>query len=366
MRPLLRILPRLRITIIAALLAIIAGASFAQLPPEWNDAVRALAEKIAAAAVPADSLALNVTNTSSLSAADASAVSSALATELARRHFTILSPASPTDAQVQLTLSEGAEGYVWVAQIRRGAENGAQVAIVAAPRPAVSFPGAAGKSLVLSRKLIRLQPEKILDFAVLSADPSSSIRLVILEPERLALYTFEMNGWQLQRAVHIPHPTPWPRDVTGEIVSVTGKISPSIGAVLLGAGLVGATCQGDLNRPETVQCVATPPDKQGTVPVDNEPNLEIDGRSPDALGLGKVCDTFIALVTGQGDWTEPDQIRAYDVAGRSPIAVSEPIEFPGPIVAHSLSDDGKSARIVSRNLQTGMYEASIVSVSCGD
>src|SRR5271163_2358381 len=152
MRPLLPILPRLRVTIVAALLAVTAGASFAQLPPEWpegNDAVRALAEKIAAAAAPAHLLALNMTNTSSLSAADASAVSGALAAELARRHFTILSPASPADAQVQLTLSEGAEGYVWVAQIRGGA-NGEQVAIVAVPGPADRFPGQAEKSLALS------------------------------------------------------------------------------------------------------------------------------------------------------------------------------------------------------------------------
>jgi len=356
MRPLLRILPRLRITIIATLLAITAGASFAQLPPEWNDAVRALAEKIAAAAVPADSLALNVTNTSSLSAADASAVSSALATELTRRHFTILSRASPTDAQVQLTLSEGAEGYVWVAQIRRGAENGAQVAIVAAPGPADSFPGAAGKSLVLNRRLIRLQPEKILDFAVLPADPSSSIRLVILEPERLAFYAPGEGQWQMQQAVRIPHSAPWPRDVSGEIDASGGK-----------ASLPGVNCEGDFARPETLQCVAFRQAKGSTTLADQE-QLEIDGRAVNFVALGKVCDSFgpIMLVTGSGDWTEPDQIRAYDVAVGSPIAVSRPIEFPGPILAHAAADDGKSARIVSRNLQTGMYEASIVSVSCGD
>ena len=223
----LRILPRLRVTIIAAFLAVTSSASFAQLPSQWNDAVRALAEKIAAAAASAHSLALNTTNTSSLSAADVSGISSALIAELARRHFTILSPASPSpgDAQVLLTLSEGAEGYVWVAQIRRGTENGEQVAIVAAPGPADSFPGAARKSLALSQKLIWRQPEKFLDFALLPADPSSSIRLVILDPEKLAFYAPGESQWQLQHVVRIPHSAPWPRDVTGEIDASAGKAS---------------------------------------------------------------------------------------------------------------------------------------------
>jgi hypothetical protein len=358
MRPLLRILPRLRVTIIASFLCVTSSASFAQLPPQWNDAVRALANKIAAAAAPAHSLALNMTNTSSLGATDASAVSSALTAELARSHFTILSPASspPADAQVQLTLSEGAEGYVWVAQIRRGAENGEQVSIVAAPVLADTFPGAARKSLALSQKLIWRQPEKFLDFALLPADPSSSIRLVILEPERLAFYAPGEGEWQLQHAVRIPHSAPWPRDVTGEIDASAGK-----------ASLPSVNCEGDFARPETLQCVAVRQAKGSTTIADQE-QLEINGHSADFVALGKVCDSFgpILLVTGPGDWTVPDELRAYEAPGGPPVAIGQAIEFPGPILAHAPADDGKSARVVSRDLQTGMYEASIVSVSCGD
>jgi hypothetical protein len=356
MRPLLRILPRLRVTIIAAFLAVTSSASFAQLPPQWNDAVRALADKIAAAAAPAHSLALNTVNSSSLSAVDASGISSALTAELTRRQFTILSPASLADAQVQLTLSEGAQGYVWVAQIRHDAENDAQVAMVAAPGPANGFPGAARKSLVLSQKLIWRQPEKFLDFALLPADPSSSIRLVILEPEKLAFYAPGEGQWQLQHTVRIPHSAPWPRDVTGEIDASAGK-----------ASLPSVNCEGDFARPETLQCVAVRQAKGSTTVADQE-QLEIDGRAADFVALGKVCDSFgpILLVTGPGDWTVPDELRAYEVPGGPPVAIGQAIEFPGPILAHAAADDGKSARVVSRNLQTGMYEASIVSVSCGD
>ena len=48
------------------------------------------------------------------------------------------------------------------------------------------------------------------------------------------------------------------------------------------------------------------------------------------------------------------------------VAMGEPIEFPGPTLAVWTTDDGKSARVISRNLESGLYEASIVSVACGN
>ncbi len=82
--------------------------------------------------------------------------------------------------------------------------------------------------------------------------------------------------------------------------------------------------------------------------------------------LASTCSgSPLVLSTGPGDWTVPDFIQAYeDKNPREPIA--QPIQFPGPILALWPSEDGKTARVVSRNLQTGAYEASIVSVSCGD
>jgi hypothetical protein len=72
------------------------------------------------------------------------------------------------------------------------------------------------------------------------------------------------------------------------------------------------------------------------------------------------------LVTGTGDWTQRDQIQAYDLKNHQALANGPPLEFPGPVLALWPSEDGKTVRVISRNLQTGAYEASIVSVSCGD
>jgi len=96
-------------------------------------------------------------------------------------------------------------------------------------------------------------------------------------------------------------------------------------------------------------------------------------------------DSWQVLTTGTGDSMEPDHIQIYDIrkypqsqtsaqstssqSETTPpeaVAVGQPLDFSGPILAMWPSTDLKSARIVSLNLQTGMYEGSIISVSCGE
>jgi hypothetical protein len=95
-------------------------------------------------------------------------------------------------------------------------------------------------------------------------------------------------------------------------------------------------------------------------------------------------DLWQVLTTGTGDSMQPDHIQTYDIANypqsQAPAesatataqaapaasAVGQPLDFSGPILALWSSADLKSARVVSLNLQTGMYEGSIISVSCGD
>jgi hypothetical protein len=52
------------------------------------------------------------------------------------------------------------------------------------------------------------------------------------------------------------------------------------------------------------------------------------------------------------------------VAKDAAVADSEPLEFSGPILALWPLLDARTVRVVSKNLQTGMYEASVVTASC--
>jgi hypothetical protein len=254
----------------------------------------------------------------------------------------------PGEAQLQLTLSESAEDYVWVAEIRRGEAR--EVAIVSAVRDLVEKAGAGKPSLTLQRRLVWEQDERILDFGLVpDGNASGASILVVLQPGKIAFYDHRAQAWHLNREIAIPHARPVQRNVGGRIDLQAGT-----------AALADAVCSGEFQRPETVTCKSVPPVQDADLAMMQGNVVESDAA------LASTCSgSPLVLSTGSGDWTVPDFIQAYeDKNQREPIA--QPIQFPGPILALWPSEDGKTARVVSRNLQTGAYEASIVSVSCGD
>jgi len=91
------------------------------------------------------------------------------------------------------------------------------------------------------------------------------------------------------------------------------------------------------------------------------------GWGDDIVPLGIGCDSQLqVLVTGTGDWTQADHLQLYEIFANRASTKGEPLNFPGPITALWPSDDGKSAHVVSRDLATGEYEASIVTVVCNN
>jgi hypothetical protein len=70
------------------------------------------------------------------------------------------------------------------------------------------------------------------------------------------------------------------------------------------------------------------------------------------------------LVTGNGDGTG-ETVRAFEIADREPMVVSQPTEFTGGITALWADSDGTGAVAVSKNSGTGKYEAYRLSITCG-
>jgi hypothetical protein len=295
-------------------------------------------------------LSLEVKNMSSLSAPSVDGLQGVLVTDLARRNRRIMK-ASPADATLQVTFSESVDGYVWIAEILDGVKENVVMVSVTAPNQKASRQDA---PLTLHRKIVWEQEARIVDFGILadgSGDGSSV--LVILDAAKLSVYGSRDKDWKLDREITIEHTRPPQRDIRGRIDLQPGK-----------AELPDAQCSGDIRHPESVTCTTM------TAPADPEipmQSIAVQGRNvEDYAVLAPVCDDSpLTLVTGQGDWTEPDSIQAY--VGKDPEnSASSKIQFLGPVLELRRNADGKSARAVSRNLKTGKYEASIVSVSCGD
>jgi len=418
--------PLSRCGIILSLLAVLPGVTFAQssnpptqsaqsaqpapaaqpqLPAKWNDAVRALAEKIASAAGSSRKISIELKNISSLDSSAASRIRLALDSELTARGF-------KTDAagvHARVTLSEGAEGYIWIAEIQRS--EGIQVAAVSLTR-LTNSDARLRAAPMLQKRTVWEQPQPFLDFF---ERPMSSIPITVLsvlEPDRVTEYdTQAARGPQFSGAWPIPNSSA-SRDIRGRFVAPTNKtlkvfIASTVCDVLPFLYCVdspgqewpvgdGRSSYYELGRNYFKGLSA---DEVGTV-AEKHPffalsrleydhgsdwiQTELDGKArlykfstksvaeypswgDDIASVRPGCGgSWQVLVTGTGDWNQTDHIQLYEISDDQPVPIGQRLEFPGPILAMWSAEDKKSARVVSRNLQTGMYEASIVSVSCSD
>jgi hypothetical protein len=326
------------------------GTSLA-LPAAWNDGVRALAEKIVAALKPSRTVSLEIKNISSLGPADVEAIRAALETELQTEGLRIV----PGEAAVGVTLSESADGYIWVSEAPRNTkpEAPSRVAIVSVAKVSTISTGGKTESLALSKRLVWQQSAEFLDFLIAERPTTvMSSTLIILEPDRLVYYRSTTPQWQLQEAIPFPHTGHGNRDFQGRISTSFQKVWGP-----------GGECSGDLGDPTTVKC-----SPKITILAGARVGLKIPGYEVyQSELLSERCgDKSVALVSGNGDWTQADSLQGYlfsDVVNPNAIASGGPIEFDGPIMAMQ-TDDRESVRMIVRNLKTGNYEGYVVTATC--
>jgi hypothetical protein len=320
------------------------------LPQQWNDAVNQLADKIAADISPLNPLVLETKNISDLGHVEAASIQTALESELKNRSFRVVPQNSgvaeaQSAVQLQLTISQGAQGYVLVAEIQNTAdpEGAPETAIVAAPKAAPGTDLQPDGSLSLDKRLIWQQPTKFLDFALLSPDAAGNPSLLaVLEPDRLAYYRVQQGTWRFIQAISI---VPW------QIRESRGRIDIDGAHVYVG----DTTCSGELAYPDTMKCGQT---GSGF----NSSPMFIVG---DQAGVGSPCKNREAyLETGTGDWTQTDSIQGYESNDGQFRASGAPIEAPGPVMSLEVGLPTNTVRAVVYNLKTKNYEAYLVTATC--
>jgi len=378
----------------------------------WGDAVHVFAGKIAAAIGAGRAISLDVADISTLSSAEADTTQRQLQTALGSAGFQ--NTTEPlAQVQVHVTLSEGSDGYLWVAEMH--SQAGDQVAIMSVQK-SNHVDSKAKPVPVLRATLLLSQANPILDFAVGPATGGDASRfLFVLEPEQVSVFTQREGGWTKVDAAPI-EPRPRPRDLRGQIAA--SNTIP--GADGLKVYLPDAFCTGSLQSKLQMECKPSagtawplggkitaaivanrnyfavqggaqsgwPPSYSIASNSDEDHPLEIltaangsarllGGSAQDpAATFGRWGDEFSSIAgcgdswnviaTGTGDWTKRDYLQDYEIADRQARMIGQFLEMPGPILALWPSNDGKSMRAVTHNLQTGMYEASLVSLSCGN
>ena len=381
------------------------------MPEEWTIRVATLAGQIAEATRPSKAVSLEVQNISSLPAVDVEMIRQAFQKQLANRGIRI----GASGADVKVTLSENIERFIWVAEVRR--KDDTSVFIASLEGKATANAPAARPSVVLQREIVWQQAEPMMDFLISDVALEGLPVMFVLEGKRIVSYRKKEGAWNTAETFPIPVPDHRPRDLRG-LIDVFERLSSfhlSDAHCEGGAGssfdlnckkgsppawpiLAGGQERGSMNNVDSRNYFEGDLDVYGDADVQAPPFYTVavmkrikggqwilaeeDGKSreydeslkaiatfpgwgDDVVAVTPGCgDDWQILASGTGDWTEPDRLRSYDVEKDAAVADSEPLEFAGPILALWPSLDARTARVVSKNLQTGMYEASIVTAGC--
>jgi len=379
------------------------------LPGAWNDGVKTLTEKIAAVVKPSRAISLEIKNISSLDSSEVEAVRVALEKELTARGLRVGSG----DAGVEVTLSENVEGYLWVAKI--GKNDTSRIELVLVTKANDLSPSIKPIPL-LQRKIVWRQATRFLDFSTRTFSPGllDINYTTIFEFGRVRTFEFRGNQWSETQNTSLPLAS-GVRDPRGLLVlGDDGKVYvgkeaclklfrdqycgeslhqdwpfPSgfygrfVGNRNYFAGFAKDSSGRSEGQPFYTVAIGMNVFDHYTPIVTAEldgvarlysfrmpsPEATFDNWGDDIASIKPSCGAdWQVLVTGRGDWTELDHIQVYAISFGDNSATAkpegQPLEFSGPIFAIWQADDEKSARVMSKNLQTGMYEASIVTVIC--
>lgn len=218
-----------------------------------GDTARQLADRIASATGPG-SIALDVTNRSSLDERSVREVRSALQAELRAQGVRIVA-ADQAVGTVNIVLSESLREYVWTAEIAIGTDQ-PRVVFASAPR---SDNGslAAALPIMLKKTLLFTQEQPILDAALMDSSEaarasgalSASSRLLVLDATRVAGYHWQSGHWESETSLPIIAPRPLPRDLRGRLILSRDH--------LFDAYLPGTFCRSGAATPLTITCSAS-------------------------------------------------------------------------------------------------------------
>jgi hypothetical protein len=380
----------------------------------WDNAAAGIAEQIAGRLARSAAITLEVKNRSTLDASEFAESARALRAQLAARHVRVIVTKRPVP-KVVLTLSENAQGLLWIAEIHRGEAQ--DVLMIQVAKPQQENPSASSEALVIRKTLIIEQREPIFDLVQFTAAGAAEPSLLVLDTEKVALYGKQDTGWAVQQSLPLKRSNPWPRDPRGRLVMREG------GA--FDAFTPGTECQGTTAPALTMDCADSEagwpvdlPKPSGTVAhyvsdrnyfdgrikvageetrvpefftsaniaagparltiytnLDGRARMfgkgpqaaaQFDGWGSDITAVQSGCgEGFQVLSTRAGDLTQPDSIQAFSVRGRDAIQASAPAEFRGPVTALWPAPDGATALAVAHDLTTGMFDAFSISISCG-
>ena len=376
---------------------------------DWQLPVTQMAGKISAATGPGV-IALDITNRSSISAADVEQIHRMLVSGLSASGVRVWQP-DQAAATVQVTLSENLESYVWVAEVRQGTAVPA-ILMVSAPRPAAPIAAQNVPALTLHATPLMSQADPILDVTVIEGSPR---RALALSGMSVTVFEFKNGRWLAGQSLPISHAASFPRDLHGRIILRKDHLFdvylPGVLCRSSEAGSLSMTCSrsddpwplanadsglsafyaparnfftGALtpgvgkqkSAPPFYSAAEVPKDKyalwlfagvDGQLRMLDGINLQAAPRlrwGSDITNIRAACHPDpLVLATSAGD--DEESLQVFEFPDREPVAVSQKLSINGPVTSLWPQQNGESVTAVYRNSETGNYEAIQLTLACG-
>lgn len=245
-----------------------------------------------------------------------------------------------------ITLSENLGNYVWTAEIQQG--DTSQVVITTAPRPSQNRVATDEMLVTLNGLKLWAGHDRILDvtFVFLSNFEQRMVLLlgdglIITKPEKDAAF----------RKTEFPSPRALQRDPIGDLRQVGHQVNSIVD---------GRECDVDVDSGALIGCFVWPgPVDRSTVEV---AGADLPSYGDQVRNLLLNCGVRDAVLgAGTGDDTQSDWVQAL----KGKVAVSNTLNFPGPVLKFSQGPDTQFVSAIVRNLKDGNYEVYRLSTSCG-
>jgi hypothetical protein len=324
-------------------------ALFLLLPLAWaqpaTEAAKQLAAKIVTLVPAHSTLMLSFENRASLEGGEVDGIRAAVEQQLRAAGLELGDSAT----KLRVTISEDPLRYLLVAQI------GGQVAIVSWRKPPAS---ATEYRTIIKRTAVWEQREPVLDIS-LSNDGAS---MVVLEAERSVEYKKDNGRWQFLRATPITGPVV-SRDPRGRLADTGSPYHMVSGRNYFNGGARGEFyCEAEIPAGTLMTGVDGHARLYGQRA---EPLLVISSWGSDIAAVTSDCGSKRqVLVTAPTMDDSQDHLQAFEFTGAAYAAVSEPLLVAGAVTALWPAESAGQVTLVVHNKQTGMYEASRVSLSC--
>jgi hypothetical protein len=319
-----------------------------------SDAVKQLAARIVGQVHSTVSVAFE--NRSSLAAVEADAIRSSLEEQLRAGGLAL----GESETKLRVTIGEDQTRYLLIAQ--NGAPN--LVNIVSWKKPPATAP-----EYRVSIKLTAVweQRDPILDVAPIN----DGAGMIVLETDRMVQYSKNEGQWRIEKPSSLSFSRPMPRDPRGRLMGTPqapGLSGPNPLRWVAGRNYFDGDERGMFfTSAETGdgELLAGIDNRTRLYTQRGEAALTIDNWGSDIAAIASDCGSKRqVLATAPGTDGAADHLQAFEFSGAAYAAVSEPLTLAGPVTALWPAESKDQVTLVVHNRQTGMYEASRVSLSC--